>query len=420
MRLNWYDLRIHSTLAGFDSRQLHLSMQVTVHKIGPGKLVKHLVKTSGVYCVGMASLRKPRPRADGTVAHSVLYQFDNQQTSATFDSAVAAEEFRDAVNSIGAERAQKAWGINPTKATARKVGGTTVGQWMQQYIDSRTGVTKTTLHDYSSYLKHDIAPTLGAVPLSILSSDDIADWVQGLEDRDLAAKTVSNRHGFLSAALNTAVKAGLMPSNPAAGTRLPRGEATEMLYLTHDEFAIFRNCFTEYWRPMLDFMVASGVRAGELTALKPSDVNRTRSTVYVGRAWKRTYDSTGYEIGATKTQRSVRTISIDKELLDALDYSGDWLFTTTVGTPIRTVSFRYNVWYPAVKKAKAKGLMKAPRIHDMRHTCASWMIAGGVSMFAVQKHLGHESIKTTIDKYSHLDVKDAEAAAAIIGSVLRR
>jgi integrase len=369
----------------------------------------------------MASLRQPRKKADGTFTHSVLYKYDGQQTSLTFPTLGEAVEFRDAVNTLGVERAMRAWNVTPTKKLAsKKVDGPTLSEWLKKYIASRTGVTKGCIYDYNSYLKNDIAPTVGQVPLSVLSSDDIADWVQELADRDLAPKTIANRHGFLSAGLNTAVKAHIIPSNPAAGTRLPRGEKTEMCFLTHDEYDLLRQCFTERWRPLLDFMVASGARLGEYTALKPANVNRERGTVYIGKARKRTYDAAGYEIGATKTKRSNRTIVIEKSVLDALDYSREWLFTNTVGKPIEPSSFRNNVWYPALDKANERGLTKRPRIHDMRHCCASWMITGGASLLAVQRHLGHESISTTINLYSHLDTKDAEAAAAIIGRALRR
>lgn len=387
--------------------------------MGAFPFVKGLSKHYSGYAGPMASLRS-RPRADGTVAHAVLYQYAGQQTSATFDTEADAEEFRKAVDTLGAERAMKAWDIAPTVRATRRSTAPTLGEWIDRYIASRTGVTKSTIYDYKSYLRIDIGPTIGQVPLDILSSDDIADWVQGLEERDLAPKTISNRHGFLSAGLNAAVKAGEMPANPAAGTRLPRGEKAEMCFLTHDEFDVFWGCFTERWRPLINFMVASGARLGELNALKPSDVNRERCTVHIGKSRKRTYDGTGYEIGATKTKRSNRTISIERDFLDALDYTQAYLFTNTVGKPIEASSFRNNVWYPAVKKANALGMVKKPRIHDMRHTCASWMISGGASMLAVQRHLGHESISTTVNLYSHLDTKDAEAAAAIIGNARRR
>lgn len=365
---------------------------------------------------------KERPRKNGTVAYCVRYELGKVQTQAPFDDRDSAEEFRDAVNTIGAEKAMKAWGINPTVQVAKRSTAPTVAEWLRTYIDSRTGVTKTCIADYNAYLRNDIAPAFGQVPLDTLTPADIAKWVQGMAERErkLAGKTIANRHGFLSAALNAAVTAGHIPHNPADGTRIPRTERAEMCFLTHDEFALLHGCFTEYWRPMIAFMVASGARFGEVTALRPSDVDRTHNTVHVGRAWKRTYDpAKPYELGAPKTKRSERTISIAKAVLDDLDYTGEYLFLNSAGNPVRAATWRNNIWYPAVKKAKAAGLVKAPRIHDMRHTCASWMIAGGASMYAVQRHLGHESIQTTISLYTHLDRKDAQAAADIIGNVLK-
>lgn len=368
----------------------------------------------------MASIRERR-RASGDTAYAVLYTYNGHQTSATFDAELDAKTFRDSINAIGAEKSMTAWGIAPTaKASIARTKAPPLTQWLNRYVDSRTGVTKATIYDYRSYIEHDIANTIGPIPLDLLSRDDVAAWVEGLAARKLSGKTIANRHGFLSAALNAAVEAGLIPSNPAAKTRLPRSEKAEMVFLDHDEYDLLRTLFTAYWRPMLDFMVVSGARFGELTALRPSDVDRKRGTVHIGRAWKRTYDKDGYELGATKTKRSARTISIDRDVLAELDYTNEWLFVNTAGQPVRASSFRNNVWYPAVKKAQAKGLTKRPRIHDMRHTCASWMVQGGESLAVVQAHLGHESINTTIGLYTHLDRASADSAAARLGGRLKR
>lgn len=379
----------------------------------------------------MAFIR-PRKRANG-YGYAVLHKVNGQQTSlGTFDNEKEAEEFRDTVNSIGADKAMAAWGITPTKESAKRSTAPTVRDWLQQYIDSRTGVTKATIHDYTSYLELDIAPRLGAVPIDLLSPDDVADWVNwmaarpsGKFDEDgepitLAGKTIANRHGFFSAALNTAVRAGVIPSNPALGTRIPRTQRKEMVCLDADEVELFAGCFTPYWRPLTRFFVASGARIGEVSALWPSDVNRKANTVHIGKSRKRTYDESRYEVGSTKSKRSDRTISIVPEVLDDLDYTKQWLFTNTVGKQLDKDSYRNNVWYPAVERAQKAGLTKRPRIHDMRHTCASLMINGGASLMAVQRHLGHESISTTVNLYGHLDRKAAEEAAAIIGKALKR
>lgn len=365
----------------------------------------------------MASIRT-RKRADGTTASAVLYQVDNTQTSATFDTVKGAEDFRDAVNTIGAEKAMLAWGIGQTQRAAKKLSGLTVSGWCEAYIKSRTGIAKSTTYDYESYLRNDITPTIGAIPLELLGRDDISTWVQQMTG---SGKTIANKHGFVSAALNAAIQAGHIAANPAAGTRLPRTERPEMVFLTHAEFGQLCQGFAERWHPLLEFMVTSGARFGEIAALRPSDIDRERRTASIARAWKRTYEKGGdsYELGVPKTARSVRTINVAASILDTLDYERDWLFTNTRGGPLKVVGWRTNVWYPSVTRARDLGLKKKPRIHDMRHTCASWMIGQGVPLPVIQRHLGHESITTTVDLYGHMDRKDAEAAAVAIAAALR-
>ncbi|MFD6195709.1 tyrosine-type recombinase/integrase [Mycobacteriaceae bacterium NPDC060252] len=64
------------------------------------------------------------------------------------------------------------------------------------------------------------------------------------------------------------------------------------------------------------------------------------------------------------------------------------------------------------------GFDPRPRIHDLRHTCASWLIQAGVPLPVIQQHLGHESIQTTVDVYGHLDLRSARAAAEAMGKAL--
>lgn len=159
-------------------------------------------------------------------------------------------------------------------------------------------------------------------------------------------------------------------------------------------------------------------------ALRPSDVNRTDSTVRIARAWKQ--DGTRYTMGPPKTQKSNRTINVPEAVLDGLDYSHEWLFTTTKGQPIRLSSWRTNVWNKSRARAQATDpqnankavLTKSPTPHDLRHTCASWMIQAGVPLPVIQAHLGHESITTTVDRYGHLDRTSHAAAADAIAEML--
>ncbi|QFP94830.1 tyrosine integrase [Mycobacterium phage Marshawn] len=359
----------------------------------------------------MASIRNGT-RKDGSTYTQVRYRLNGKETSTSFDDGAHAVEFKRMVEQLGAAKALEV--IETTDAAARHY---TLAAWLRHYLDHKTGVERSTLYDYEKYVEKDIAPTLGAIPLAALTPDDVAMWVQALGDRGLAGKTISNRHGFLSSALNAAVRARHIDANPAASARLPRTERQEMVFLSHDQYAKLYDNVTLKWQPLVEFLVASGARWGEVVALRPSDVNRDEGTVRISRASKRTYAQGSYSIGAPKTAASRRTINVDPAVLGALDYSGEYLFTNNVGNPVRHNNFHANVWQPALKRAD---LGVKPRVHDLRHTCASWLIAARVPLPDIQQHLGHESIKVTVDVYGHLDRSSGKALAAAMAAKLGR
>lgn len=366
---------------------------------------------------------KEDERADGTTAYRVFYRRDGRQTTITFDSKPSAETFRVAVDQLGALRAEELHGV---RRTARPRRGLTVAEWTRTYLDHRTAIEKKTSDDYERYLKLDIAPTIGELELDKLTDNDLAVWLSNLEattrvktGRPPTAKTIRNIHGFLSASLNAAVKAGHLPSNPAAGRKLPRRTAgdredrSEMRMLSRDEFAGLLASTTEYWRPLMEFLVVAGCRWGEVAALKPGDIDRKAGTVKIMRAWK--YSSEGYEIGTTKTVRSKRVINVPTKVLEKLDYSHEYLFVNRENGPVRYQGFRRRVWDKSVARAK---LEPPPTPHDLRHTCASWMLAAGVPLTTVSRHLGHENIQITADIYTDVDRTAFAAAADVMGKLL--
>jgi hypothetical protein len=168
----------------------------------------------------MASLR-PGTRRDGSTYVQVLYRLDGKQSSTSFEDLASAQKFQKFVEKFGPAKALETLGGNP------EISAITVHEWIEHHIDHLTGLRKSSLYDYRSYLKNDIDEALGDLPLTSLSRDDIARWMQGLSEKGASGKTVANKHGFLSSALNAAVRAGRITSNPAAGQRLPRSERQE-------------------------------------------------------------------------------------------------------------------------------------------------------------------------------------------------
>ncbi|GAS86721.1 tyrosine-type recombinase/integrase [Mycolicibacterium brisbanense] len=369
----------------------------------------------------MASVR-PRKRKDGTPYWAVLYRHNGKQTSTSFPNEEQAGRFCKLVDAVGPDKAREAAGL----VTEQPMSGLTVTEYLEQHIDSLSGVERRTITDYRRYLRNDISPVFGALPLGKLTRVDVAAWVNTMHADGAKAGTMQNKHGFLSGALKQAVKDGHLPANPCDGVRLPRTEERETVFLTGPEYQILKASFSEHYQPFVEFLVASGCRFNEAAALKPSDVDRVNGTVRIARAWKQ--DGTRYTMGAPKTKKSNRTISVDKSVLDQLDYSHEWLFTTTQGGPIRLSTWRTNVWNKSRAKAMAKDknnpdkpvLEKSPTPHDMRHTCASWMLQAQppVPLQTVQEHLGHESITTTVDRYGHLDRSSHVVASNAIAAML--
>jgi integrase len=365
----------------------------------------------------MASIRQ-RERKDGSIYWAVLYTHQGKQTSSSFNDHQEAVDFQALANHTSPAKALEVWATNRPAAD-----GFTLASWCIHYIDHLTGVNEATRERYRRYIANDIASSkIGPLPLSAFTNADAAQWLNSLTG---AAKTAANKHGFLAGALNAAVRARHISANPCDGNRLRRDAPSEMAFLTHEEFALLHSCVSEYWQSMVEFLVASGARFGEAAALRPGDIDLADGTVRIQRAWRYVVGH-GFQLGPPKTKRSIRTIDVAPSVLGNLDLTGAWVFTNSgrgwhggPDDPVRGPNFHTNVWVPALTKAREKGLTKKPRVHDLRHTNASWLIQAGVPLTVIQRHLGHESIQTTSDRYGHLDRRNSRVVADVVGRALR-
>lgn len=364
-----------------------------------------------------------RTRTDGSTYTQVRYRINGRAGSVSFDDHAEALKFDELVTKVGAAKA-----LEITRIVASSDRALTVAQWLARHVEHLTGTEAATRQQYERYIANDINPILGDIPLTALTPDDVAAWLNGMRKKDgsiPSGKTLANKHGFLAGALNAAVERGLLKANPCDHTKLPRWHREEMVFLEPDEYALLYQAVPEYWRPLVDFLVTSGARWSEATALKPADIDVRAGTVRIHKAWKRV-DGQGYSVGPTKTKMSTRTINVPPDILAALDLSGEWVFINSgrgrhhEDGVVRIHSFTPNVWHPAVERAKDLGLTKKPRIHDLRHTCASWLIQAGRPLPAIQQHLGHESITTTVGTYGHLDRSSGKDNAAALGGFLMR
>jgi integrase len=273
-----------------------------------------------------------------------------------------------------------------------------------RYVNELTGVTSRTRDDYRAmhrrYLQH-----LDTVPISQVGRPHITALVNGMEDRGLSPKTIKNAVNMLSSCLGLAVDDGLLARNPTKRVRLPKqnrvGSDKRLVFLTYEEFGQLHAEMPAHYQPLVAFMVGTGLRWSEATALQWRHVNLTKGTVRVEQAWKRIKG--GWEIGPPKTEMADRTVNAGTRALVAVaplkGKPNEFVFTTPLGNVVRHGNFYSRIWAPAVTRS---GLDPRPKIKDLRSTHASWLISDGVRLEAVQAQLGHESYETTRKIYAHL------------------
>jgi integrase len=364
----------------------------------------------------MASTRI-RKRSDGTLYTAVLYRDNGKQASRSFDDHAEALQLAALINKYGVHDGLRIHGIQHD-AAKHDPHALTVEQFLTAHIDTLTGVEAATRTQYRRYVHRDIRGTIGDLPLATLDRATLADW---LNKQTGSAKTIRNKLVFLAGALNAAVDADLIAANPTRGLRPPAGLRREPVFLTPAEFRAIHSHIPPHWQPLTLWLATPGTRFGEATALRVGDVDPTAGTARIARAWKNAATEAEAHIGATKTKAGTRTINVPRNTVNTLDLDrppSALLFVNPAGVRVTRHDYYNNAWKGARVRAGMGEGDRVPRVHDLRHTNASWLLNGGTPMTAVSRHLGHASIKVTVDVYHHLDRDVAELAAQALDRLL--
>jgi len=297
------------------------------------------------------------------------------------------------------------------------------GQWhdhsagtvrFREYVETTWLPSKhlepTTLASYSSNLNKHFFPFFGRKQLTQITPALVQDWVTQAAAGGLSPRSIRKYHTMLHSIFVRAVRDQLVVSNPCAHTDLPKVVATKTRTLTPAEFAKLIAAIPVDYRLLVETAIETGMRWGELIALKPRHVDFLRRTLTVQDTIievSKRHSPTGerYVAKPYPKDNEARTFAVRQDLLDAvaehINTRGigrdDLLFTTRAGTPISRNTFRTRVWQPAVK---ASGVDFAVRMHDLRHAHASWLLAGGSDLKSVMDRLGHAHLQTT-QKYLH-------------------
>lgn len=209
-------------------------------------------------------------------------------------------------------------------------------------------------------------------------------------------KTLNNQ---LSALMNYAMAHYHLASNPCrmAGS-MGKSNAEEMNIWTHDQYERFSSIIQKSSMKLaFDVLFYTGMRAGELLALTPADILSTKR-IDINKNYAKI---NGEELFLTpKTSKAKRCISIPDFLYeDMLEYISK-LYGIEKGD--RIFYFTKSALDKDIKKYAEMAGLPPIRVHDLRHSHASLLIEMGFSPLEIANRLGHESVKTTLDTYSHL------------------
>ncbi len=296
--------------------------------------------------------------------------------------------------------------------------------WYQTYC--RHTLRITTKSDYENRIYNHIIPEIGKIPLNKLSQSDLQQFYakEKTGGRKLHAETLGKRlsdrtiraiHANCRTALQRAVQDGLIRTNPAVGCKLPPKKAREMQVLTQNEILRFlHQAKDEGYYELFLLELGTGMRRGEILALKWSDLNPSTGELHIER---QVYIiKAEVIISAPKTKASVRTVILPESLVRILaeyrkSVDSEWMFPSLLdNSRLRNPSSVRKRLQLILEQAGGKKV----RFHDLRHTFATMALEHGMDVKTLSATIGHVSSATTLDIYSHItDTMQRQAAVWI-------
>jgi integrase len=303
--------------------------------------------------------------------------------------------------------------------------------WVFEWWGTRTVEPSTLRNDLIKMNLH-VLPRWGNEPLIGIARGDIKTWTgvlaetpNGREDdygepETLSPSTVLKIVYLLSASLQAAVDEGILTYNPATRLKLPPPAVAVERFLTHNEYQAIRSELpTEHDHLIADSLVETGLRFGEFAGAHMARVNQVQGVLRVVETW----DSVAARVKGYPKGRRVRDVPVSSELIERwqTEPRGDrcgrshatgacvsgLILSASGGAPLDAHNWGQRVWNPAVERA---GIGRC-RVHDLRHTYASWLLQAGHSLAEVGMLLGHLNTSTT-QRYAWLESVDRRSVIA--------
>lgn len=287
-------------------------------------------------------------------------------------------------------------------------------KWLEH---KRAQVRIRTCEIYERTTRLHINPHIGRVPVSDLKPHHLRDLYANLAKQDppLSNRYISQIHTLLHDALHTALQWELISRNVADAVNAPKPVRKKFTVWTLDEVRRFLNApELKDHRFYIAFLLAltTGMRQGEILALRWSDINFDNGSLFVDRTL--TWQEGKYTFNPPKSESGARLITLPEEVVVALRahrleqnkqrlvlgeaYHNNDLVVARINGNLVTQSFIRDKFTQLINNLD----MPYIRFHDLRHTHASILLELGEELKVIQEQLGHATIGITADTYTHL------------------
>ncbi len=307
-----------------------------------------------------------------------------------------------------------------------------MGQFLIRWLDTyaATNTTAKTQQGYRQNLKY--ADPLSAIPLQSLTAQQIQGIYASMTKKGLSNTTVVQLHRILHKALGTGVKWGLLTRNVADAATPPRIDRKELEMWDLETIHLFLDAAVGHrYQDFYHLALLTGMRRSELAGLQWASVDLVNGRLSVVKTLQR-ISGQGLVEGQPKTARSRRSIALSPDAVSRLHeirgrqigqqvevgeiwQATGFVFTQSDGRPIDPDSTTKDF----TKLIKAVRLPHMT-VHGLRHAHATMLLEEGVNPKVVSERLGHATIATTMDVYSHvLPGLQEQAALALDGKLGR-
>ena len=310
----------------------------------------------------------------------------------------------------------------------------TLGEWLDRWLTDykENTVRPGTFAGYRSCIENYIKPQLGGKQVSLVTAQDVQKLYRKLKENGrikehprfgsaLSDTTINRLHAIFHQAMEDALHAHIIAKNPTVGATVPKASHAPKRVLTDKELDTFLDAVREdkIWGDFFYVELTTGLRRGEICALRWEDFDTKQETLHVRRTL---HKEKGKPLitGDTKTYAGTRKIVLPPSTAQLLrerkkTAPTEWIFPNPFD-PEQPIA-------PGTAYNRLKALLKETglpdiRFHDLRHTFATHAIASGVDAKTLSGILGHTNASFTLDTYTHVTPDMQKAASGIVGGFM--